>query len=529
VAHPFQDILKQLRIDQGLEPLLKQIPQILCQCFGFARCVVFLAEGDRLEPASMWFGDPETDLMVQARTLSEIFLAEELRREVLKTRVSQLARTAQTLYAIVPIVSQGQALGLLLFDRAGDSISEETLDYVSLFAGHFGLALFAARQVQQRDFYAQLSTLLTSSLDLDHILERLVTELTKLLPVDAVEVRLQKAGCGLYCAKSTLAEPSPICPVAQQIALSQTPTLVKEEMGCPQGMRSGICCPIIHSGETLGVLCINSKLPNLFVESQVDRLAEVSRQAGIAIHNANQYRIKSDLERLKSEFITSISHELRTPLTTLKGFIGTLLKTDIELAPEQKTTILQVLDQQTDRLAKMVDELLDLSRLESGRQDLAIQEIRVDKLLEQAMASMQGLLKGYTLECFLDPVRVNADPARISQVFVYLLDNATKYSPPGTTIRCEVITHRGGVFVRIQDQGIGIAPEDRPCLFQKFQRLDNSLTRTTGGTGLGLYMASKILQAHGGRIWIEDPSWEKGASIAMIIPFSPLNKLKGND
>ena len=229
-----------------------------------------------------------------------------------------------------------------------------------------------------------------------------------------------------------------------------------------------------------------------------------------------------ELDRMKSDFIDTISHELRTPLHSIKGFNRLILDglvTDPEVQKEFQNTI----DQQTDRLSKLIDELLDVSRLNSGRFDLRKKPIAIENLIGNAIQSFYAATNDRNItvreEIQANLPDVEADETRIRQVVDNLLSNAFKFSPAGGEITVEASLTNNEILVRVQDQGVGIPDEAKPHIFERFYRVDSSLTRDTVGTGLGLYISKQLVEAHDGKIWLES-ALNQGSTFSFLLPLA---------
>jgi PAS domain S-box-containing protein len=213
---------------------------------------------------------------------------------------------------------------------------------------------------------------------------------------------------------------------------------------------------------------------------------------------------RKELERLKSDFISTVSHELRTPLTSIKGYVDLVLAGDVgPLTPEQKE-FLTIVSQNTTRLTELINDLLEIERLESGRIEFEFDELDLAEVLENVARSLHVNAEQKGLE-FLTEIpsglKVRGDRDRLTQVFLNLLSNAIKYTPAGTV---ELRAHQedDAVVVEVRDTGIGLSESDLQKLFQKFFRSDNPYVRKVGGTGLGLSIAKAIVERHGGTITV---------------------------
>jgi len=213
---------------------------------------------------------------------------------------------------------------------------------------------------------------------------------------------------------------------------------------------------------------------------------------------------RKELERLKSDFISTVSHELRTPLTSIKGYVDLVLAGDVgPLTPEQKE-FLTIVSQNTTRLTELINDLLEIERLESGKIEFEFAELDLAEVLENVARSLQVNVEQKGLE-FLTEIpsglKVRGDRERLAQVFLNLLSNAIKYTPAGTV---ELRAHQedDAIVVEVRDTGIGLSESDLQKLFQKFFRSDNPYVRKAGGTGLGLSIAKAIVERHGGTITV---------------------------
>jgi signal transduction histidine kinase len=262
-------------------------------------------------------------------------------------------------------------------------------------------------------------------------------------------------------------------------------------------------------------------------EDTPDLLPQLAGMASIAIRNVRAYEKTRELDRLKSEFVAVVSHEVRTPLTSIKGSLEILTDQRYFDVSKSQGELLEISRANVERLEQLVNDILDFSKLESGRLSTTFEEIRPEILLESAVRTMHSLASRNQIQVQLDidgslPV-VWADELRLTQVVNNLLANGIKFSPQGSKIQIHASEEDGGLRVDVADSGIGIASEDIPKLFLKFQQLDSSNTRKAGGTGLGLVISKGIVEEHGGRIWVESEKGE-GSTFSFWIPPRPVAK-----
>lgn len=226
---------------------------------------------------------------------------------------------------------------------------------------------------------------------------------------------------------------------------------------------------------------------------------------------------ESEAERMRTALVANVSHELRSPLTAIKGYTDSLLSGGPwDDATEQE--FLGIIAASADKLAVLVDNLLDAAKMEAGVLRLDREPVRVERIAEQVATQRRALAPNHPVRVKADtdlPL-ADADPVRVEQVISNLVDNAIKYSPEGGPI---TIAISGGemITVRVSDRGIGIAPEHIGHLFERFYRVDGTLTRTTKGAGLGLYICKSLIEAHGGRIWV-DSEPGVGSTFSFTLP-----------
>ncbi|HEY8347617.1 MAG TPA: response regulator [Symbiobacteriaceae bacterium] len=233
---------------------------------------------------------------------------------------------------------------------------------------------------------------------------------------------------------------------------------------------------------------------------------------------------ETEVDRMKSEFIATVSHELRTPMTSIKGSLGLVLAGATgEVSPEAKE-LLSIAQNNTDRLIRLINDILDISRLEAGKMEIRVQPLSVSETIHRAIQEMQAFAdeRGVKLTASLpeDLPRMMGDADRIDQVLVNLLSNGIKFSNPGTEVKVTAGHDGDIVWIRVEDQGIGISREHLDKIFDKFHRVDNASTRRTGGTGLGLAICKAIVEEHGGKIWVES-ELGKGSAFTFTLPAEP--------
>jgi PAS domain S-box-containing protein len=226
------------------------------------------------------------------------------------------------------------------------------------------------------------------------------------------------------------------------------------------------------------------------------------------------------LERIRQDFVANVSHELRTPISSIKGYAETLL--DGAMNDQQNSRdFLEIINRDSDRLAKLIDDLLDLSRIESGKLKMVFVPTDILGVIKRTMSIIENSAKMKSISIEIQApenlYKVLADETRLSQVILNLLDNAIKYTSEGGAIKISVRSNDQFVEVDISDTGIGIPEKDLSRVFERFYRVDKARSRDMGGTGLGLSIVKHIVQAHGGEVWVKS-TLEHGSTFCFVIP-----------
>jgi two-component system phosphate regulon sensor histidine kinase PhoR len=229
-----------------------------------------------------------------------------------------------------------------------------------------------------------------------------------------------------------------------------------------------------------------------------------------------------ELEKIRQDFVANVSHELRTPLTTIKGYAETLLEG--ALKEEVAFQFVQVIKRQSDRLTKIVEDLLTLSKIELKEFQLKIETLSFPELFEDVLHYIQEAAQKKKISISIElptPLKVEADRNYFEQILINLIDNAIKYGREGGKITLSAIQKENEkIEVSVRDNGIGIPKEDLPRVFERFYRVDKGRSKELGGTGLGLSIVKHLVQAHGGRVWVESQLGE-GSTFYFTLPASP--------
>lgn len=237
-----------------------------------------------------------------------------------------------------------------------------------------------------------------------------------------------------------------------------------------------------------------------------------------------------EVDRMKSEFVSIVSHELRTPLTSIRGSVQLVLDDPTAVANPEHQQLLQIALSNCERLVRIINDILDVAKIESGNITLHPKPVNVADIVRQSIQVVEGPARAarVTLDARL-PARlrpVMVDPDRIVQALVNLLSNAVKFAPQGSTISITAAGSENTITLAVSDQGEGIAPENLHRLFQKFQQVDSSSSRRKGGTGLGLAITKALVEQHGGRIFV-DSEVTKGTRFSFTLPVATAQEAAG--
>jgi len=269
-----------------------------------------------------------------------------------------------------------------------------------------------------------------------------------------------------------------------------------------------------------GIFLIRSVIKEIQLRENIQKLATDLETVNRDLEKAND-RLKS-LDQLKSEFLSLATHQIRGPLTAIKGYASLILDGDYGKITEKTKGAVQVIFNSTQNLVVIVNEFLDISRIEQGRMKYDLTTFDVQQLLTDIVTELKpnldkaGLLVDFDIEKDENYI-VNADMGKLKQVIGNLIDNSIKYTPHGGIVvglRCD----SGKIRITIKDTGIGIAPDDIPKLFGKFSRAKDAFRTNVIGTGLGLYVAKQMIEAQGGRVWVESAGVGKGSTFYIELP-----------
>jgi len=285
--------------------------------------------------------------------------------------------------------------------------------------------------------------------------------------------------------------------------------------------------PLLRPDHIVGALVVRRKSPGEFPQSTIDLLETFADQSVVAIQNA---RLFSEIEEKgkqlavasqhKSQFLANMSHELRTPLNAILGYTELILDGIYGETPEKAQAVLKRVESNGRHLLGLINDVLDLSKIEAGQLTLTLTDYSMKDVLYNVFSAVEPLANdkklGFKVEAQPDMPKGHGDERRLTQVVLNLVGNAIKFSDTGAVI-IKASSTNGSFTVAVQDNGPGISQADQGKIFEEFQQADNSATKKKGGTGLGLSISRRIVEMHGGKLWVES-ELGKGSVFSFTLP-----------
>lgn len=294
------------------------------------------------------------------------------------------------------------------------------------------------------------------------------------------------------------------------------------------GVRSYITFPLLAGGKWHGVLSVQWREPQPANVEETRYIQGLVDQAAVAIYSLRLLETEQEARkaaetanRLKMQFLAMVSHELRTPLTSIHGFATSLLASDVSWEPAQQQEFIEIISQESENLGELVEQLLDLSRLQAGTFSVVVQQQSLFAVMKELVPQLQSTCKQHALSIEIadDLPPVSIDTRRIHQVVCNLVENATKYSPIGSRVRISALPQENVVILSVSDEGPGIPLEERQTVFEAFRQASNRAPQDTRGAGLGLAIAKGLVEAHGGQIWV-DSQPSRGTTVSFSLPIT---------
>jgi signal transduction histidine kinase len=428
----------------------------------------------------------------------------------------------------VPLHLRGGVIGALYLDnRVREGVfSEEKLPLLMAFANQAAVAIENARlytmtdqalaaRVEELTTLQQIDQELNASLDFERVLELTLSW----------AMRATRAEEGMLCILDDKGAISAVITAGDDGAPADPePDLVRLVMRSHEPIVVGglrVVVPIRLEDRVVGLLDLRSNGSLLFRPEHAQLAGRLADHAAVAIQNARLYEQVRQADRAKSEFVSFVSHELRTPMTSIRGYADMLGKEMVGPLTPQQEDFVHTIRNNVERMQVLVSDLQDVSRIETGQLRLETKPTTlvgaVAGALQATQAQMEARSQQLVVEVPADLPPVRADPARLTQILINLLSNATKYTPEGGSVSVRAWLNGKYAHCSVSDTGIGISSEDRARLFTKFFRSEDPAVREVPGTGLGLCIVKSLVELQGGEIGVESQPGE-GSTFTFTLP-----------
>ncbi|MCZ7383849.1 MAG: GAF domain-containing protein [Candidatus Methanoperedens sp.] len=463
----------------------------------------------------------------------------------------------------IPLVAKGKVGGaMVLSNRKHRIFKKEDIDLLSSIGSQVGVAVENARlysELKRHDetleTLFEIDRVVSQSLDLDEIFREALAKTIQATSSDAgaiytleeeAKTLKLKTSSGLSMdfagavseikvgggvAGGAVQAKKPIVTDIDHYPGSELLPFLKKE-----GLVALVGVPLMAKGRVVGALNLGNRSRRTFSKEDLEVLASIGGQIGVAIENARLYQeaktsyekleaayeeLKS-LDRMKSEFLSNVSHELKTPLVSIRGYSELLYDEKLGLIKDEQRKSLQAIIRNADRLTRLINSILFISKMQAEKLEFQFQPVDMDEIVKVCVDDARSMIdtKQITFEKDIPKIsKVNGEKDRFTEVISNLLDNAIKFTPTGGKISIKALDEGEFVHFVVTDNGIGIPLEIIPKLFSRFYQADASASRKYGGTGLGLYITKNIVDAFRGKIWIESEVG-KGTKVHVLLPIA---------
>jgi signal transduction histidine kinase/DNA-binding response OmpR family regulator len=374
--------------------------------------------------------------------------------------------------------------------------------------------------IHRADFLAEASRVLSRSLNLDDTIATVLDLCVPMLAERAILGMPDKEGGvrRLEMHPAPRADDPEVFTPELRAAADQVIQTKQFNLWLQDG-RAAAICPLMAGDELRGALVLLGAAGQ-FDSTRVALMREFASRASIAMENARLYSAVQEADRRKNEFLAMLAHELRNPLAPIRNAVHILASA--ESLPPKLGWARDVIGRQADHMARLIDDLLDVSRIVQGKVAVKPERLQLSTLIERSVEASSPRLgaREQVLDVVLprEYVELDGDSVRLSQVLSNLINNACKFSPPKSRIRLEASYREGQLQIAVKDEGAGIAPEFLPHMFDLFAQADQSLDRSQGGLGIGLTLVKHLVELHGGRVWASSEGLGKGAEVTIALP-----------
>jgi signal transduction histidine kinase/putative methionine-R-sulfoxide reductase with GAF domain len=464
----------------------------------------------------------------------------------------------------VPLLREGRPIGVIVLSRTSvRPFTDKQIELVTTFADQAVIAienvrLFdevqartqeLARSVKELQALGEVGQAVNSILDVENVLRTIVAKAAELSATDAGTIYVYEEARDEFRLRATygMSEAMIAALTDRHVGIGEThigdaakrresiqvadlrddaPSPVNELI-LGAGYRALLIIPLLRPGHIVGALVVRRKEPGEFPRSTIDLLETFADQSVLAIQNARLFREIEEkgrqlelASRHKSQFLANMSHELRTPLNAILGYTELILDNIYGAPSEKMRGVLARVQSNGRHLLGLINDVLDLSKIEAGQLTLSLNDYSLKDVVQSVFSAVESLAtaKKLALKVEVPPALPPArgDEHRITQVLLNLVGNAIKFTDAGE-VAINASAQNGAFTVAVRDTGPGIAKADQAKIFEEFQQADNSSTRNKGGTGLGLAISKRIVELHGGRIWVESKEGQ-GSTFSFTLP-----------
>ena len=455
-----------------------------------------------------------------------------------------------------PLLSRDRLLGVLVVVRRIDApFRPEDVTGFEGLAVQAAVALDnailfvdAGRQRREAEVLAELARSINTAQDVSTVLQRVVDGAKELCRCDLTSVALRETETGSIVMQNRAGDyrGAPVRLVVEpgrgaggfvlesghpfrSDNMAEDPRITRDhgDVFRTEGVVATLVVPIMVEGRVEGLLYVHRRAPKPFNDRTETVLRQLAEYAAIAIHNmrllAHEHQMRAEAEgasRTKDEFLATLSHELRSPLQPLLNWAYLLRSPNLDPASAERA--LDAIERSTKTLGQLIEDLLDVSRIVTGKLRLQARPVRLPSVVRAAMEAVEpaALAKTVALEARIEPElpAVMGDPDRLQQVLWNLLSNAIKFTPKGGRVTVSVAGRNSEVVLTVADSGAGIKPEFLPHVFERFRQAESSTNRAYGGLGLGLAIVRHLVELHGGSVAVQSEGEGQGATFSVHLP-----------
>jgi signal transduction histidine kinase len=564
-----------------IQPVLDVVAENAARLCDATDAVIHHVDGDLLRPAAHYGSVPVRVVpphisrafpagraVVDRQTIHVHDLAAEVDAEFLESKAAQPVTGTRTLLA-TPLLREGVAIGTIAIRRTEvRPFTDKQIALLQTFADQAVIAIENVRLFKELDertneltrsvgelkALGEVSQVVSSTLDLEAVLTRIVSHAVQLSGTDggaiyeydepseefhlratdhmeeelitALRANPPRLGDGVIGRAAVSREPVEVPNILEERAYAPRMRQMLERFG----FRASLAVPLLREDRIIGGLVVRRKSTGEFRPEVIELLKTFATQSVLAIQNARLFREIEEkskqieaANRHKSEFLANMSHELRTPLNAIIGFSEVLQEKLFGELNEKQSEYTDDILTSGRHLLSLINEILDLSKVEAGRMELELATFDLPLAIDNARTFVRerATRHGIALDVNVDDRLGDflGDERKIKQILLNLLSNAVKFTPEGGRIGIDARQSNGSVEISVTDTGVGIAPEDQPKVFEEFRQVGSDYAHKVEGTGLGLTLAKKFVELHGGKIWVESEAG-KGSTFTFTLPIT---------